>query len=155
MVIMFIADAMLGKLSRWLRLMGYDVEYKSDFEDGEIIANAAERIVLTRDRALFERARGEGLSTLLIRGTGIKDQLLQLQEEIGIELRDTPESSRCPLCNGELEKVEKEKVKGRVPPEVSENAEFWICKNCQKIYWEGSHWKKIRERVKDVQNPKK
>ena len=158
----FIADTMLGKLSRWLRLMGYDVHYKVDFEDGDIIANAKDRTILTRDRALFKRAKSEGLSALLIRSTDIKDQLLQLKEEVGIELQDTPEFARCPLCNGEVESIEKEKVKGKVPPKVFENLEFWVCKNCQNIYWEGGHWKNIKEtvryvedRVKDVQNPKR
>ena len=151
----FIADTMLGKLSRWLRLMGYDVDYENDFKDGEIIANATERTILTRDMALFKRAESKGLSALLIRKTDLKEQLLQLKEEVGIELHDTPEFSRCSLCNGEIEKIEKEKVRDEVPPKVFENSEFWVCKNCQKIYWEGGHWKNIRERVKDVQNPKR
>ncbi|MEE9474100.1 MAG: Mut7-C RNAse domain-containing protein [Candidatus Hydrothermarchaeaceae archaeon] len=151
----FIADTMLGKLSRWLRLMGYDVLYKSDAEDNEIIANAKKRTVLTRDRMLFEKAKSEGLYSLLIRSTDLKNQLLQLKEEIGIELQDAPKLSRCPLCNGEVESIEKEKVRDKVPPKVFENSEFWICKNCQKIYWEGGHWKNIKEIVKDIENEMK
>jgi uncharacterized protein with PIN domain len=158
----FIADTMLGKLSRWLRLMGYDVLYKSDAEDSEIIANAKKRIILTRDRTLFEKAKSEGLSALLIRSTDIKNQLLQLKEEAEIELQDTPKLSRCPLCNSEVESIEKENIRDKVPPKVFENLEFWVCKNCQKIYWEGGHWKNIKETVKDlekglkdVQNPEK
>ncbi len=148
----FTADTMLGRLSGWLRLMGYDVHYKADFEDDEIIASAKGRMILTRDGALFEMAKRRGLPVLLVRATDIKGQLSQLREEIGIELYDTPEHSRCPLCNGEVESIEKEKIKGEVPAGVLENSEFWICKNCQKIYWEGGHWKNIREMVKDVQD---
>ncbi len=135
----FIADAMLGKLSRWLRLMGYDVHYKSDFDDDEIIADAKERIILTRDRSLFERVEREGLAAIFIRAMDIKGQLSQLKNESGIELQDTPALSRCPLCNGEIEKIEK----------------LRICKNCQKVYWVGAHWKNIGGLVKDVQDPKK
>ena len=58
---MFIADAMLGKLARWLRLMGYDVDSKIDFKDDELIASAKGRTLLTRDRALCKRAKSEGL----------------------------------------------------------------------------------------------
>jgi uncharacterized protein with PIN domain len=155
----FIADTMLGKLSRWLRLLGYDVDYRVDFEDDDLIASAKGRTLLTRDRALFERAKSEGLSALLISGTGIKGQLLQLKEEAGIELRDTPEFARCPLCNGEIESVEKEKLKENVPENLND---FWICKTCKNVYWEGGHWKNIKETIKevkdrgkDVQNPKR
>jgi hypothetical protein len=147
----FIADTMLGKLARWLRLMGYDVHYKVDFEDDEIIANAKDGIILTRDRTLFERAKSAGLSAFLVRDTDIKDQLLQLKDEAKIELQDTPELSRCPLCNGEIESVDKKMVEDRVPPAVLKNELLWICKDCQNVYWEGSHWKNIKETIKDVE----
>ncbi len=134
----FIADAMLGRLARWLRLMGYDVHYKSDLGDEEILTNAGERTILTRDRALCAKAKSRGLQVLLVYDTDIKGQLSQVKMELGTELQDTPGFSRCPLCNGEIEKIGEEKV--------------WTCKNCQKIYWEGGHWKNIREMVKDVQD---
>lgn len=158
----FTADTMLGRLSRWLRLMGYDVHYKVDFKDDDIIANAKGRMILTRDRELFKMAKSRGLPVLLICATDIKGQLSQLRTDVGIKLYDTPKHSRCQRCNGEVQSIEKEKIKDKVPQGVLENPEFWICKNCQKIYWEGSHWKNIRDMVKDiqdgvddVQNPKK
>lgn len=156
MVIMkFISDSMLGKLARWLRLMGHDVVYKRDFDDDEVISSAEGRVILTRDRELFERAKKEGRSALLLRSTDVKGQLMQLKEEVNLRLQDTPRLSRCPLCNKELEKIEKEKVRGKVPPKVFQNSEFWFCSDCQKIYWEGGHWKDIREMVRYVQNTKR
>ena len=140
---------MLGKLARWLRLSGYDVQYSVDFEDNEIISEAKDRTILTRDRALFERAKSAGQSAFLVRDMDIKGQLLQLKEEGGIELRATPELARCPLCNGEIESIEKEKIEEKVPENVND---FWICKSCKNIYWEGGHWKNIKETVKDIEN---
>jgi uncharacterized protein with PIN domain len=155
----FIADAMLGKLARWLRLSGYDVMYKVEFEDDAIIENAKERVLLTRDRELFLRAKKEGLQALLIQDTGIKEQLRELTRELKIELQDSPRLARCPLCNSEIEKIDKEKISARVPKNVTQ---FWVCKDCRNIYWEGGHWKNIKETVKDVksrgkdvQNPKR
>jgi uncharacterized protein with PIN domain len=155
----FIADAMLGKLARWLRLMGYDVDYSTDLKDDELLTRAKERTLLTRDRALYGRAKSNGLDAILISGGGIRGQLTQLKEEVGLELRDMPELARCPLCNGELEGVEKEKIKEKVPVGVSD---FFKCVDCENVYWEGSHWKNIKETIKevegrgkDVQNPKR
>lgn len=144
----FVADAMLGKLARWLRLMGYDVLYGVDLEEGEIIENAKERTVLTRDRALYEKVKREGHRAILVRDMDIKEQLLQMKEE-GIELNVTPERARCPLCNGTIHKVEREKINVDVP---SNATEFFMCKDCQNVYWEGSHWKNIKDTIKDVES---
>lgn len=156
---MFIADNMLGKLARWLRLMGYDVLYRTDYSDDDIIEKSKGRLILTRDRELFKVTENHGFEALLVRDTDIVGQLLQLKEEAGIELRDSPGFSRCPLCNGSIEPIEKEKIKENVPDDVND---FWACKACKKVYWEGGHWKNIKETIqevitrgKDVQNPKR
>lgn len=143
----FIADAMLGKLARWLRLMGYDVDYGANLKDDELIEKAKERTLLTRDRALYGRAKRMGLVSLLISDVDIKGQLTQLKEDVGLELRDTPKLARCPLCNGKIESVEKRNIKEKVPDGVSD---FFKCQSCENIYWEGSHWKNIKETMKDV-----
>lgn len=155
----FIADAMLGKLARWLRLMGYDVDYSADLKDDELLAGAKGRTLLTRDRALYKRAKRTGVAALLISETGIKGQLLQLKDEAGIELQDTPEFARCPLCNGKIESVGKEKLEENVPENIND---FFKCIACENVYWEGGHWKNIKETIKevmsrgkDVQNPKR
>ncbi len=68
--------------------------------------------------------------------------------------------SRCPLCNGEVEEVDRREVQETVPQGALKHAKFWACEKCEKVYWEGRHWKNIKERVseikkgvKDVQNP--
>lgn len=156
---MFIADAMLGKLARWLRLMGYDVDYKIDFKDDELIASAKGRTLLTRDRTLYKRAKSEGLPVILIFDTDIKGQLQELKDGAGLELRDTPELARCPLCNSRIESVAKETLEENVPENVND---FFKCITCKNVYWEGGHWKNIKETIrevkgrgKDVQNPKR
>ena len=143
----FIADGMLGKLARWLRVMGHDVLYDVDLEDDEIMASSENRIILTRDVEFYKKLKKGGKSAIFIEATDIKGQLSQLNSE-GVSLRDTPVGARCPLCNGALEDIEREKIKESVPVGVPE---FFVCSECRKIYWEGLHWKNIKETIKDVE----
>ncbi|MEE8168114.1 MAG: Mut7-C RNAse domain-containing protein [Candidatus Hydrothermarchaeales archaeon] len=149
----FIADSMLGRLTRWLRLSGYDVFYAKDLKDEEILEKAEqeERILLTRDKKLTENADSVGVAYSLIRGNGLLEQLRQLTGEQDILVHDTPEVSRCPLCNSKVKAVAKENVKERVPDSVFQVfEEFWICEDCGKIYWHGGHWKKIKDMVMQI-----
>ena len=153
----FIADAMLGKLARWLRLMGYSVLYDVDLDDSKIIEISGGRTVLTRDQKLYSKLRKDGHKAILIKDTDIKGQLTQLQKD-GIKLRVAPLKARCPLCNGKIKKIKRDKIKVNVPEDATE---FFVCSRCQNIYWEGSHWKNIKDTIKDVesrgkdvQNPK-
>jgi hypothetical protein len=147
----FVADSMLGKLARWLRLSGYDVLYRSDIEDDEILKE--DRIILTRDSKLFRRALKENKEALLISSGRLEDQLKQMIVEKGIVVKDTPEYSRCPKCNGDIVGAEKDKIRGSVPDKVLESVEeFWVCRNCGKVYWYGSHWKSIRKIVKHIRD---
>jgi hypothetical protein len=147
----FVADSMLGKLARWLRLSGYDVLYRSDIEDDEILEE--NRIILTRDSKLFRRALKENKEALLISSGRLEDQLRQMIVEKGIVVKDTPEYSRCPKCNGDIVGAKKDKIRGSVPDKVLESVEeFWVCRNCGKVYWYGSHWESIRKIVKDIRD---
>jgi hypothetical protein len=97
----FVADAMLGRLVRWLRLSGYDTEYPRDAGDQGILELARDerRVLLTRDKGLHDRAVAEGMASMYIRDNDINSQLRQMMEA-GVEIRDTPACSRCPACNG-------------------------------------------------------
>jgi hypothetical protein len=143
---------MLGRLSRWLRLSGYDVLYDKEFEDAEIMQRGKDRVILTRDKKLFTKARKAGLEVKLLFNDDLVGQLKQLKREVGIELQDTPRFSRCPVCNSNVEKVEKSEVKDEVPEKVFEHvAEFWHCRGCKKIYWHGGHWGNIEKTVKEIE----
>lgn len=149
----FIADSMLGRLARWLRLSGYDVLYENDVVDESIIERAKSegRVLLSKDKNLCKKAKSRGIETTLIMSEDILEQLKQVARERNLTIRSTPEFSRCPLCNGIVEKIEKSEVKNRVPKTVFESSgEFWECRDCKKIYWHGGHWKNIREVVENL-----
>ena len=142
----YLADLMLMRLARWLRMAGQDVanppEGADDYDLIEI-ALAEERTLLTRDRALAQRCEKAGADCLLVMSSDLDEQLREL-EDAGISLELNPE--RCTLCNGPLEEVgESENIED--PARLEEGSTLWKCQNCGKIYWQGSHWRGIRERL--------
>jgi hypothetical protein len=150
----FAIDQMLGELARWLRLLGYDTYYSKDLTDEGLIeySRSENRVLITCDQDLYSRAVRKGVRTLLLRPDNLVNRLALLAKIFGIELRVTPEDSRCPLCNGEISKVgDVTELIGRVPPKIlSTNKEFWICSSCGQVYWIGGHWKNIRRSVEEA-----
>ena len=151
----FVADAMLGKLARWLRMMGYNTLCAADMpvDDDDLLNIALDenRILLTRDQELYRRAKEMKILAVYLNGKDIVDQLVQLVQEINLELQNSPSTLVCPSCNGRLVEVSKRDVVGLVPATVLDTHDrFWICQSCGQIYWEGNHWKKIRETVRRV-----
>ncbi|WP_440059828.1 Mut7-C RNAse domain-containing protein [Thermogladius sp. 4427co] len=145
----FIVDNMLGSVARWLRLLGYDTRYDRRLEDWRIlrIAKEEDRVIVTRDRGLHRRALKNGLRSIYIENVeDISAILAYLAVVAGIRLSVELDKTRCPLCNGELMKVGKELVKGKVPERVYKlYNDFWVCSRCGNVYWVGSHWRKIEE----------
>jgi uncharacterized protein with PIN domain len=135
---------MLGSLARWLRISGYDTEYRREADDDSLLEEASRtgRVLLTRDRELAHRAGKRGVEAFLVEGEDEVTQLALLAAALRLEL--DPSCSRCPRCNGPLTRVEKDQVKERVP-EASLEAfdEFWMCGVCGGVYWRGSHWDQI------------
>ncbi len=151
----FIADAMMGEVARWLRLMGYDVLYNRNYTDYQImrIAEKTGRIIITRDRGLHYRARKAGLRSVFVASDDTVSRLAEVAYYTGIRLKADPDTSRCPACNGVLEKVDREKVKGRVPPGAYEAYDtFYVCTSCGTVYWRGSHWRNIERIVKEARS---
>lgn len=150
----FIADGMLGKLTRWLRLAGQNVIYIGDLrvpaerQDDVLIEQAKneKRRLLTCDIELHRRAKKNGIKSVFIRGDNVATQLVQLSRQCGQTVRIDLKNSRCPMCNGELELTPKSHIQKKVPSAVFKTREkFWRCKSCGKIYWQGTHWKTIAE----------
>ncbi|MBC8264516.1 MAG: Mut7-C RNAse domain-containing protein [Anaerolineales bacterium] len=136
-------DGMLGRLAKWLRLLGYDTTYFPDLDDNELVrlSRAQGRILLTRDRELTRRRR---LTCLLVENDELEEQIQQVISELNLET-ERP-FSRCPVCNTPLQEVEKPSVKGHVPPYVFQIKEhFNLCPECNRIYWRGTHWAKMRQ----------
>jgi len=137
-----LADGMLGRLARWLRILGYDTVYASDTDDTELlrIARAQDRILLTADHGL---ARRRGARILLIEAQDLEGQLRQVRTALGPPPGD--ELSRCVVCNGRLVQVDKSMLADRLPPYVlTTQKEFRRCPDCGRIFWSGTHVEKMR-----------
>jgi uncharacterized protein with PIN domain len=162
--IRFVTDRMLGKLSTWLRILGYDTIYAAEVkgecvEEDESLATLAEhevRILLTRDKMLASYAKRRGVQCVHIKTAEVMMQLKELLRHFQ-NLNLEPVSIRCSLCNGRLRKVVEEEEedilqeKSYVPTNMIGECDFWICNRCGQIYWEGSHWRNMRERLKQLQ----
>jgi uncharacterized protein with PIN domain len=143
----FVADGMLGKLSRWLRIMGHDVEYSNSMNDVELLttAKAEGRILLTRDFGLYQHAVAKGVDAFYVAGQTEEERLAELAWRFSIKLQVDMSKSRCPKCNKSVKPVPKEKVAGAVEKSTFEHySEFWECPKCGQIYWQGAHWVNIR-----------
>ena len=145
MELRFVADAMLGRLAKWLRILGCDTLYDSAWKDLHLvrIARAQDRILLTRNLAL---ARRKGVRALLLDSDNLDQQLAQLHHVLGLVAQTR--LGRCPLCNEPLEPINKDQAWGQVPSFVFvKQREFFICPSCNRFYWRGTHWEHMRERV--------
>ncbi len=140
----FIADAHLGGLAHLLRLLGFDTLYDNGWHDGDLVRRALEdgRIVLTRDRELLKRR--ELTHGCYVRALRPQPQLREIVDRLDLARSSKP-FTRCLACNALLAPVDKEKVLPQLPPKVREQHErFTICTGCQRVYWEGSHWRRMR-----------
>jgi uncharacterized protein with PIN domain len=136
-----LADATLGRLAKWLRILGYDTAYLADADEYAVmrLARAEDRLILTRDRNLAGR---RGIQVLVIRSEVLEEQLEQISTTV-----DFPEQafSRCPVCNHPLVEAEPPAVATRVPPYVRETQrDFSICVPCDRVYWRGTHWERMQ-----------
>jgi len=145
----FFADAMLGKLARWLRILGYDTSYERGIEDVELarIARAEGRLILTRDTRFAARL-DEG-EFLFIKDNNTIDQLRQTVDDLGLDVKGAGFLSRCVVCNTALVEADRDSVRGMVP-EFTYHAtkSFLRCAGCGRVYWHGTHTGRITARLK-------
>jgi len=135
-----IADAMLGALARWLRVLDFDVAYDPALDDPELVALAVAegRTILTRDRRLVERRLAR--DHLLIRSVQVEEQVRQVLEELGVRPDPDRLLRRCLRCNQPLEPIAAEEARAQVPPYVARpQDEFRVCPECGRLYWRGTH----------------
>ncbi len=149
----FACDAMLGRLARWLRLLGYDTFYSTEVEDDELleICLREDLILLTRDVEFFKRAVSCGLKAKLLQENSFGEQFAEVVDSFGLNLRITPDASRCPACNGVIHSVDKEEIKNKIPENTWDSYDsFWICSNCGQVYWMGRMWRSMIRIVEAV-----
>lgn len=146
----FFADAMLGRLARWLRTLGFDCAYENEIEDQELVrrAVAEQRIILSRDRALQQEWHVTGIR--LIESQDLREQLRDVLRSFGL-VPALRLFSRCNACNHALRAASKDEVSERVPAHVQSTREvFFECPVCRRVYWEGTHTERIRRVVDEV-----
>lgn len=140
----FAADAMLGRLARWLRLLGFDCTYDSSITDEQLVrlGLAEDRTVLTRDRRLPDEWWIEDV--YLVREEGLREQLSEVLRHFDLA-PSVRVLTRCNACNRPLQRASRAEVSGRVPARILElHDDFSACANCGRVYWEGSHAARIR-----------
>ena len=145
----FVADQTLGRLARWLRVIGQDVTYGSELSGAGLIRAARRegRLILTRDRRIV---RKNPPAYLLIDDDHFREQLKQVVEACGLDpLKDV--FTRCVECNTPFEPKGKRDVEGKVPPYVFATQEkFSFCRKCQRIYWPATHQQKMLQELKSL-----
>ncbi|MCM5681245.1 Mut7-C ubiquitin/RNAse domain-containing protein [Schlegelella sp. S2-27] len=140
----FIADAHLARLARYLRFAGVDTLHRDDWPDTELaaLAQQEQRIVLTRDRALLMHRHVE--RGCYVRPLDPVAQLEQVMRRFALRLPAEP-AGRCLLCNTELQSLTRPAAEPHVPLRAYTNFEcFWRCPDCTRVYWRGSHWRRMR-----------
>jgi uncharacterized protein with PIN domain len=146
----FVADAMLGRLARWLRMLGFDVVWDAGISDAEIARRAFEedRVVLTRDRSLPQEWR---VPRVLVLGSdALREQLREVAADFALAAHERP-FTRCTRCNEPLDEAPPESVAAEVPPRVlREQTRFARCRGCGRVYWEGSHVERIRRALDEI-----
>ena len=148
----FVADVHLGTLARHLRLLGFDTTWERDLDDEEIIDIALDeqRIILTRDKGILKNSRVT--HGYWLRNTDPLDQLDEVVHAIDLT-RDIRPYTRCMECNGALRAVERSAVVDSVPLQVFlVFRDFRQCQRCHRVYWKGSHFRKLDKIVERVRN---
>lgn len=144
----FLADAMLGGLARWLRVLGLDAAFDPALDDPELVdrALAEDRMILTRDARLVLRKRAR--NHLFIRSEVVDEQVVQVLGDLGIAPRPEDLFSRCLRCNVPLVPVAPGEAAREVPPYVARTQErFRRCPRCGRIFWRATHAERMRRRL--------
>ncbi|MGD9083178.1 MAG: Mut7-C RNAse domain-containing protein [Desulfobacterales bacterium] len=143
--ICFAAEPTLGKLAKWLRILGFDTSYDPGFSTKETVDSGGEnRILLTRT----ERVRDGSFpqKCIFITSNNPFEQLREVIDMLGIIYTDTRPFSRCIRCNTRIQPVDKDSVRGNMPDFIWQTHDmFRICGRCRRIYWPGSHTQRSRD----------
>jgi uncharacterized protein with PIN domain len=150
----FLLDDMMKKTARWMRILGIDADHIEKVSDDVVLERAqkTKRLLLTMDVPLYRRCFKREIPCLLVPAGSAPEQIAFVLAHHPARIT-FPKKTLCPQCNGELGRVPKAKVKDKVFPRVyARHRVFWLCRNkkCGKIYWEGTHWQRIRKVADEV-----
>jgi uncharacterized protein with PIN domain len=146
----FVLDTHLGRLTAYLRMLGFDSLYRNDFEDEELvdISRQDQRILLTKDRGLLKRSNlSHGY---YVRAIEPRRQIVEVLRRFDLFSLSVP-FSRCMHCNGLLEAVDKQEIVDRLPPGTRRAFdEFRRCIGCERIYWRGAHYQRMVTFIEEI-----
>ncbi|MFC1592806.1 Mut7-C RNAse domain-containing protein [Candidatus Omnitrophota bacterium] len=147
----FILSPELGRLSKWLRILGFDVVYAVYDDIASVLIQALRdaRIILTRNVRLINKLRvGKSIQ---IKSDKVNQQLRQVIKDLDIDLNTVDMFSRCTICNAGLKQIDKQQIQSRVPEYVLKmHNEFFTCPLCRRIYWAGTHWGNVQRCLEQI-----
>ena len=144
----FVADCMLGRLAKWLKILGFDVLFFSKAADKDLVDNSRRenRVLLTRDTGLIEKT-AKRPNRLFVRSDNWEDQVVQVLDELEL-WGDVRPNTRCIECNLPLKTLTRERARNLVTPYVYEHASsFAICPGCNRAYWQGTHYGDMERKI--------
>ncbi|NMM47403.1 Mut7-C RNAse domain-containing protein [Marinigracilibium pacificum] len=145
----FILDSHLGKLAKYLRMLGFDTLYKNNFKDEEIrnIASHENRFVLTRDKLLKNTPDP---NYYFVRSIKKHNQLIEIVNLLDLRKYFNP-FTRCMTCNEELIRIEKDLIINKIDEGIAQHFnEFYLCKECDKVFWKGTHFMRMEKLIMDL-----
>jgi uncharacterized protein with PIN domain len=146
----FVLDTHLGRLARYLRLLGFDSLYRNDYDDADLarISVSERRILLTRDRGLLKRS--QVTHGYCLRETDPRRQIAEVVRRFDL-YRSIAAFQRCMRCNALLAPASQEAVREKVAPGIlCWCDDFWVCEGCGRVYWKGSHYDRMRRLIDAV-----
>ena len=141
----FAVERTLGRLGKWLRLMGFDTRMERDFPRGGFPGHVGDRLVLTRTRSVCRTAPGRAV---FIAANDVTAQIAEVIRAVGLRESELHPFTRCLRCNEPLETAAREDVLERLPPRTAQlHDEFRRCPACRRVYWKGTHYERMRRLV--------
>jgi len=152
----FIVDINVGKLAKWLRMMGYDTLLFDGDDDWRMIIIALEegRVIITKDTQIAKRGviTSGRLKAILITSDKSEQQIQQVVETLNLDYQYRP-FTLCLECNQLLVERSKQEVEDRVPPYVFQTQNEYVeCPACHRIFWKGTHWKAMTEKLQRLRD---
>ena len=147
----FVADCMLGRLAKWLRILGFDVLYSPKAEDRDLleISRREGRVLLTRDTGLIEKTK-KLKNRFFVASDDWQEQIVSVLDAFALWDLVRP-NSRCIECNRELKPLPRERARNLVTPYVLEHAaSFALCPECGRVFWQGTHYGDMERKIEMI-----
>jgi len=141
----FTCDSMLGRLAKWLRFLGYDTLFNPKLSKDKLISLSKKenRVFLTKDKKLLKKI--DYFDVYIVKNDDFPNRLREIVQEFDLNIKDNL-FILCSECNSKVTKIEKSEIENRIPEKVKlYQEEYWYCNSCDKIYWKGTHYERMKK----------